>query len=71
MTRNQELNVLHVKDAKAFAEGVNARVISGDTLIFDFIYFLHPVSSSVPFVPAPCAAALPSCQFAVPLCSLR
>lgn len=44
MTRNQDLNVLHVNDAKAFADGVDARIVTGDTLIFDFIYFLHPTA---------------------------
>jgi hypothetical protein len=43
MTRNQELNVLHVKNSTEFAQGIDARIVSGDTLIFDFIYFLHPV----------------------------
>ena len=46
MTRNQELNVLHVKNSTEFAQGINARVVSGDTLIFDFIYFLHPVTGA-------------------------
>ncbi len=43
MTRNQDLNVLHVADAGAFAASVSGRVVPGDSLIFDFIYFLHPV----------------------------
>lgn len=46
MTRNQELNVLHVKNSTEFAQGIDARVVSGDTLIFDFIYFLHPVTAA-------------------------
>ena len=45
MTRNQELNVLHVKNSTDFAKGIEARIVSGDTLIFDFIYFLHPVTA--------------------------
>ena len=44
MTRNQDLNVLHVDDANQWAAPLDARVVSGDTLIFDFVYFLHPVS---------------------------
>ena len=43
MTRNQELNVLHVNNATDFANSVTGRVVPGDSLIFDFIYFLHPV----------------------------
>ena len=42
MTRNQDLNVLHVADAGTFAASVSGRVVPGDSLIFDFIYFLHP-----------------------------
>ena len=44
MTRNQDLNVLHVDDASQWAAPLDARVVTGDTLIFDFVYFLHPVS---------------------------
>ena len=43
MTRNQELNVLHVDDAASFVKSVDQRTVTGDTLIFDFVYFLHPV----------------------------
>ena len=47
MTRNQDLRVLHVGNASTFAAGLPTRIVTGDTLIFDFIYFLHPVSSLV------------------------
>lgn len=43
LSRNQDLHVLHVDDANAFASGINHRVLPGDTLIADYIYFLHPV----------------------------
>ena len=43
MTRNQKLHVLHVDSAQAFAAGQALRYIRGDTLLFDFVYFLHPV----------------------------
>jgi hypothetical protein len=43
MTRNQDLNVLHVDDAAAFVRGLRWRLVAGDTLLFDFVYFLHPV----------------------------
>ena len=45
MTRNQDLKVLHVSNASAFAASLPTRMVAGDTLIFDFIYFLHPVAS--------------------------
>lgn len=44
MTRNQELNVLHVKSAKDFVANTDVRVVKGDTLVFDFVYFLHPTA---------------------------
>ncbi|KAK9813868.1 hypothetical protein WJX73_002532 [Symbiochloris irregularis] len=44
LTRNQALNVLHMNNATTFAGGLDARVITGDTLIFDFIYFVHPTA---------------------------
>ncbi len=43
MTRNQELNVIHVNNASTFVDTVDTHIITGDTLIFDFIFFLHPV----------------------------
>ncbi len=46
MTRNQDLNVLHVDDANRWAAPLDAKVITVDTLIFDFVYFLHPVRLS-------------------------
>lgn len=46
MTRNQDLNVLHVDDASKWAAPLDARVVTGDTLVFDFVYFLHPVSAA-------------------------
>ena len=44
MTRNQDLNVLHVDNASQWAAPLDAKVVTGDTLVFDFVYFLHPVS---------------------------
>ncbi|KAL0050159.1 hypothetical protein WJX82_005404 [Trebouxia sp. C0006] len=44
MTRNQDLNVVHVDDANQWAAPLDAKVVSGDTLIFDFVYFLHPTA---------------------------
>jgi hypothetical protein len=57
MTRNQELNVLHVKNSTEFAKGIDARIVSSDTLIFDFIYFLHPVR--INFDNLPCLTVCP------------
>ena len=47
MTRNQDLNVLHVDNATAFVDNLKWRVVSLDTLLFDFVYFLHPVRCHV------------------------
>lgn len=46
MTRNQDLNVLHLDNATAFANNLQWRVVTKDTLLFDFVYFLHPVSGT-------------------------
>ena len=43
MTKNQELNTLHVRDATAFVASTRHAVVPGDTLLADFIFFLHPV----------------------------
>ena len=46
MTRNQDLNVLHVDSVAKWADSLKAlRRVTGDTLVFDFVYFLHPVST--------------------------
>ena len=47
MSRNLDLNVLHVDDATAWADNVAWRPVSGDTLVFDYVYFLHPVRPKV------------------------
>lgn len=44
LTRNQDLHVVHVDNADAFVSSISHRVLPGDTLVADYIYFLHPVS---------------------------
>ncbi len=34
---------MHVKDARQFVGSTPHRVVPGDTLVFDFVFFLHPV----------------------------
>lgn len=34
---------MHVKDARQFVASTPHRVVPGDTLVFDFVFFLHPV----------------------------
>jgi hypothetical protein len=43
MSRNLDLNVLHVRDAAAWAANTAWRPVAGDSLVFDYIYFMHPV----------------------------
>jgi protein O-GlcNAc transferase len=43
LTRNQELNIMHVSNASRFLSSVDHFVVRGDTLIFDFVFFMHPV----------------------------
>jgi len=35
--------VLHVRDAAAWAANTAWRPVAGDSLVFDYIYFMHPV----------------------------
>ncbi|PRW56929.1 glycosyltransferase family 61 [Chlorella sorokiniana] len=44
LTRNQELNIMHVNDARQFVASTPHRVVPGDTLVFDFVFFLHPTA---------------------------
>jgi hypothetical protein len=46
LTRNQELNIMHVSKASAFLASTNHHLVRGDTLVFDFVFFMHPVSWS-------------------------
>lgn len=45
MTKNVDLNVMHVGNTTAFPEALDFSVVSGSTLLLDFPYFHHPVSS--------------------------
>ena len=58
MTRNQKLHVLHVDSAQAFAEGQALQYVPGDTLLFDFVYFLHPVRPALMLVMISCSNTL-------------
>jgi hypothetical protein len=61
MTRNQDLHILHMDDASAFVDGLNWRIVRNDTLLFDFVYFLHPVKT-VTLRHVQCADAQPAMQ---------
>lgn len=43
-SRNQEIVTLHVHNASDFLKPVSYRVIPGDTILFDFIFFIHPTA---------------------------
>lgn len=47
LTRNQELNIMHVHNASEFVASARHAVVPGDTLVFDFVFFLHPVGGWV------------------------
>ena len=55
MSRNQDLHVLHVDDADAFAASVDHRVVTGDTLVFDYVFFLHPARGGLAACLSACA----------------
>jgi hypothetical protein len=44
ISRNQYVRALHVRDAATWAANVRHRVVRRDTLLFDFIFFLHPTA---------------------------
>ncbi|KAF8072370.1 ALDH10A8 [Scenedesmus sp. PABB004] len=43
-SKNQEVAPLHVADAGAWAASVRWRAVPGDTLLFDYIFFVHPTA---------------------------
>lgn len=44
MSRDVDLHPLHVKNSTDFVENIDFRVVRGDSLILDYIFFTHPVS---------------------------
>jgi protein O-GlcNAc transferase len=43
-SKNQEITALHVLDAREWVKTVKWRAVRGDTLLFDFIFFIHPTA---------------------------
>ncbi|KAG2434032.1 hypothetical protein HXX76_007760 [Chlamydomonas incerta] len=43
-SRNQEVVPFHVLDAREFLDAVKYAVVPGDTILFDFIFFIHPTA---------------------------
>ncbi|KAL4450135.1 hypothetical protein ABPG77_010804 [Micractinium sp. CCAP 211/92] len=44
LTRNMELNIMHVANASDFLASTQHALVAGDTLVFDFVFFLHPTA---------------------------
>ncbi|PSC72084.1 EGF domain-specific O-linked N-acetylglucosamine transferase [Micractinium conductrix] len=44
LTRNVELNIHHVTNATDFLASTKHTLVAGDTLVFDFVFFLHPTA---------------------------
>eukprot|EP00892_Ulva_mutabilis_P005351 jgi/Ulvmu1/3188/UM015_0229.1 len=44
ISRNQQVTTVHVKNATAWFENVKHNVVRGDTLLFDYIFFVHPTA---------------------------
>jgi len=57
ISRNQQVTTIHVKNATAWFENVNHRVVRGDTLLFDYIFFVHPTAIGHWCVQIPVAVA--------------
>lgn len=47
MTRNVDLHPLHVNNSTHFISNLNYKIVKGDTLLLDYIFFTHPVSFCV------------------------
>eukprot|EP00878_Enallax_costatus_P029496 GHUV01031987.1.p1 GENE.GHUV01031987.1~~GHUV01031987.1.p1 ORF type:complete len:403 (+),score=78.28 GHUV01031987.1:1173-2381(+) len=43
-SKNQEITTLHIHDAQKWIKTAKWRVVPGDTLLFDFIFFVHPTA---------------------------
>ena len=43
MTRNVDLQVIHVRDTTETVKQLNHTIVSGSTLVLDFPFFHHPV----------------------------
>ncbi|GLI68019.1 hypothetical protein VaNZ11_012320 [Volvox africanus] len=43
-SRNQEVVPFHVLNATEFIDSVKWRLVPGDTILFDFIFFIHPTA---------------------------
>ena len=35
--------MLHVHNSSTFTESIDYRIVEGDTLLLDYVFFLHPV----------------------------
>lgn len=46
MTSNMDCNRLVVEDHKAFVSNIDAHYVTGESLLIDFVYFIHPVRVS-------------------------
>jgi protein O-GlcNAc transferase len=43
-SKNHEVTTLHVADARAWLRHTSWRVVPGDTLLVDYIFFVHPTA---------------------------
>lgn len=44
ISRNVQVTTLHVANATAWVENIQHRLVRGDTLFFDYIFFVHPTA---------------------------
>lgn len=44
ISRNVQVTTLHVKNATTWFENTQHKVVHGDTLFFDYIFFVHPTA---------------------------
>jgi hypothetical protein len=44
ISRNQQVMCLHVKNATAWIANTKHRIVRKDTLLLDYMYFIHPTA---------------------------
>jgi hypothetical protein len=44
ISRNQQISCIHVKNATAWVANTKHKIVRRDTLLFDYIYFVHPTA---------------------------
>jgi hypothetical protein len=44
ISRNHQLTTLHVANATEWLQNTKHRIVTGDTILFDYIFYVHPTA---------------------------